>query len=160
MNRHLSRILLACGLAVVGVSQAAGQGAPQRPAATDQDEAAERGIRTTIGHYFQGHATGDPSHFRKAFLPTAHVETLREGKFTSWTLDEYCAFFKGSPAPDENTRVRKIDFVSATGNAAIAKVTLDYPKSVLTDYFLLLKVGDEWRIANKIATGRDKNAGQ
>lgn len=160
MNMRLSRVLLACGLAVAVVPYASGQDAPQGAAAANPDQAAERGIRTTIGRYFQGHATGDPTHFRKAFLPTAHVETLREGKFTSWTLDEYCGFFKGSPAPDESTRVRKIDFVNATGNAAIAKVTLDYPKSVLTDYFLLLKVGDEWRIANKIATGRDKNTGK
>jgi putative lumazine-binding protein len=26
-----------------------------------------------LNHYLQGHATGDPSHMRLAFLPTAHI---------------------------------------------------------------------------------------
>ena len=156
MIKRISHVLLACGLALSpGFAQAA---APQTGPAGLQDESAGAAIRTTIQNYFQGHATGDPSHFRKAFLPTAHVEIIRDGKFTSWTLDEYCALFKGTPAADENTRVRKIDFVDVSNNTAIARVTLDYPKLVFTDYFLLLNVDGEWKIANKIASNRPKSA--
>jgi hypothetical protein len=54
-------------------------------------------------------------------------------------------------APDEASRVRSIDFMDASGNAGTARVTLNYGAVVITDYFLLLKVGDEWRIANKIS---------
>lgn len=165
MNTRYSHVLLACGLiALAGIfaaaPAAAQTAAPQGGQASQQDESARNGIRATIQDYFQGHATGDPAHFRKAFLPTAHVETIRDGKFTSWPLDEYCSFFKGAPANDESSRVRTIDFVDVSNNAAIAKVTLDYPKTVFTDYFLLLKVGDEWKIANKIATNRPKDAGK
>lgn len=39
--------------------------------------------------------------------------------------------------------------VRATGNAAVAKVILDYPKARFTDYFTLLKIGGEWKIVNK-----------
>lgn len=165
MNARFSKTLLACGLgisaAIACAAPAAAQTAPGQGSGTSQqDESARAGIRATIQHYFQGHATGDPSHFRKAFLPTAHVEILRDGKFTSFTLDEYCALFKGTPAADESSRVRTIDFVDVSNYTAIAKVTLDYPKLVFTDYFLLLKIGDEWRIANKIASNRPKDAGK
>ena len=34
--------------------------------------------------YVRGHATGDPAHFRDAFLPTAHVEGVRDSAFVSW----------------------------------------------------------------------------
>lgn len=122
-----------------------------------QDESALDGIRATINHYFTGHATGDASHMRKAFLPTAHVEGVREGKFTSWTLDEYCALFKGSPADDERVRVRAIDFIDASGDSGIVKATLDHGATVFTDYFILLKVGGEWRIANKVYYGHKKD---
>jgi len=116
----------------------------------------DEAIRTTIGHYFRGHATGDATHFRKAFLPTAHIEGNRKGKFTSWTLDEYCALFKGSPAADEASRVRTIDQIDISGDAATAKATLDHGAMVFTDYFVLLKVDGEWRIANKVYYGLKK----
>lgn len=161
MNTSISKVVLGYGLSLLAgiaffAAPAAAQTAPaQNSQASPQDESA---IRATIQHYFQGHATGDPSHFRKAFLPTAHVEIIREGKFISWTLDEYCALFKGTPAADESSRKRTVDFVDVSNNTAIAKVTLDYPKLVFTDYFLLLKVGDDWKIANKVASNRPKDA--
>jgi hypothetical protein len=116
-------------------------------------EAARAGVEAVIERYFRGHATGDPEHMREAFLPTAHVEGIREGKFTSWTLDEYCALFHGEPAADENARTRTIDLIDVSGNAALAKATLVHGSTVFTDYFVLLKVGDEWRIANKVYYG-------
>lgn len=67
--------------------------ATQETQVKQEDESAEEGIRAVINHYFNGHATGDVSHMRKAFLPTAHIEGIRDGKFTSWTLEEYCALF-------------------------------------------------------------------
>jgi len=118
------------------------------PAATPaQDDDA---IRVTLGHYLQGHATGDASHMRLAFWPTAHVEGIREGKFASMTLDEYCARFPGKPAADEATRRRTIDSIDITGPAAMARVTLIHGATTLRDYFVLLKVDGQWRIANKV----------
>lgn len=165
MNARFSKTLLACGLSALAciayAAPAAAQTAPSQGSATSQQDASARaGIHATIQNYFQGHATGDPSHFRKAFLPTAHVEMIRDGKFASFTLDEYCALFKGTPAADESSRVRTIDFMDVSNNTAIAKVTLDYPKLVFTDYFLLLNVDGEWKIANKIASNRPKDAGK
>jgi 3-hydroxyisobutyrate dehydrogenase len=123
--------------------------AAQTPAAAPAPASDEAGVRAAIGHYLQGHATGDPSHMRKAFLPTAHIEGIRDGRFVSMTLDEYCGRFPGKPAADESTRRRSIDAVDVTGSAAMARATLVHGQTTLRDYFVLLKVDGEWRIANK-----------
>ena len=110
--------------------------------------------RKPLEAYIKGHATGDAAYMRQAFLQTAHIEGIRDGKFLSWTADEYIAGFKGKPAEDEAKRKRSIDQVDVTGNAAMARVTLDYPSGTFTDYFVLLKVDGEWKIANKVWTRR------
>ncbi|MGW6982187.1 nuclear transport factor 2 family protein [Streptomyces sp. NPDC054932] len=100
--------------------------------------------------YIHGHATGDPTHFRSAFLPTAHIEGIRDGAFVSWPLDEYCALFHGRPAADEPTRSRRIDTVDVHGTVATATMTLSHGADTFTDIFLLVRaVENGWRIANK-----------
>ena len=63
-----------------------------------------------------------------------------------------------SSAEDEAKRKRSIDQVDVTGNAAMARVTLDYPSGTFTDYFVLLKVDGEWKIANKVWTRQPKES--
>jgi 3-hydroxyisobutyrate dehydrogenase-like beta-hydroxyacid dehydrogenase len=99
--------------------------------------------------YIRGHATGDPTHFRDAFLPTAHIEGIRDGAFVSWNLDEYCALFHGRSAPDEPTRSRRIDAIDVRGTVATASMTLWHGTDTFTDIFLLIQVDGSWRIANK-----------
>jgi len=106
-------------------------------------------VLTPLRGYIRGHATGDPAHFRQAFLPTAHIEAMRNGIFVSWRLDEYCALFHGQPAPDEPTRSRRIDAVDVRGTVATAAMTLRHGADIFTDIFLLVHVDGEWRIANK-----------
>ena len=93
---------------------------PAVAASPSGDEAAA--VRKPLENYLQGHATGDGAFMRQAFLPTAHIEGIRDGKFLSWTADEYIAGFKGKPAEDEARRKRSIDQVDVTGNAAMAKL--------------------------------------
>lgn len=108
------------------------------------------GVLVPLARYATGHATGDPQHFRDAFLPTAHVEGLRDGAFTSWDLDGYCTLFDGTPAPDEQQRVRSVDHVEVRGSVAIATMTLDHGAAVFTDMFVLMNGPAGWRIANKV----------
>ena len=114
--------------------------------AQDAEDAA---IRETIQHYFQGHATGNGDYFRKAFHPEAKLFFIREGKLTQWTSEEYISRASGKPAADEAQRKRKIDSIDISGNAAIVKITLDYPKVIFTDYMSMLKVDGQWKIINK-----------
>jgi Putative lumazine-binding len=102
-----------------------------------------------IEQYFLGHAHDDASYMRQAFLPSAHIESMREGVFTSWPLDVYCERFGGKPAADEGTRLRTIDWIEVVGSAASARVTLVHGAVTFTDYFVLLQTQDGWKIANK-----------
>ena len=99
--------------------------------------------------YIRGHATGDPAHFHDAFLPTAHIEGIRDGAVVSWPLEEYCALFPGRPAPDEPARSRRIDAIDVHGTVATATMTLSHGADTFTDIFLLVRADDSWRIANK-----------
>lgn len=158
MKRSFFYVLFTCSLVALAVSEVSTLSTYQDRQTSQQNEPAHDGIRAAISHYFKGHATGDASHMRKAFLPTAHIEGNRGGKFTSWTLDQYCAFFLGKPASDEGTRVRTIDYIDVSGDSGIAKATLEHGATVFTDYFVLLKVDDEWKIANKVYYGSKKDS--
>ncbi|MFD7867701.1 nuclear transport factor 2 family protein [Streptomyces sp. NPDC059783] len=125
----------------------AGPGADIALAATAP--APDAAVRAPLRAYLRGHATGDPAHFREAFLPTAHIEGVRDGAFVSWDLDAYCALFPGHPAPDEVSRVRRIDTVDVHGTVATAGMTLRHGADTFTDVFLLVHTGGGWRIANK-----------
>ncbi|MGW0769104.1 nuclear transport factor 2 family protein [Streptomyces sp. NPDC002676] len=131
-------------------------GLADSPAAPEADiavaamvPAVEDAVLEPLRAYIRGHATGDPTHFRDAFLPTAHIEGIRDGAFVSWPLDEYCALFRGQPAPDEPTRSRRIDAIDVHGTVATATMTLSHGADTFTDIFLLVRADDSWRIANK-----------
>jgi uncharacterized protein (DUF2336 family) len=114
----------------------------------------EAGVRAAINQYFKGHSTGSGEEMRQAFLPTAHIEGNREGKFVSWTVAEYTSRFAGKPAADEASRKRTIDRVEISGTAAMASATLVHGATTFTDYFVLLKVDGAWKIANKVYSSR------
>ncbi|MFJ4770778.1 nuclear transport factor 2 family protein [Streptomyces uncialis] len=147
-------------LALLAVSSHAPLRSAARLAGTAADSEADIAVAATVPAvadavleplraYIRGHATGDPAHFRDAFLPTAHIEGLRDGAFVSWSLDEYCALFPGSPAPDEPARSRLIDTIGVHGTVATATMTLSHGADTFTDIFLLVRADDSWRIANK-----------
>lgn len=113
------------------------------------EHAEEAAVRQAIEHYFRGHATGVGEHFQKVFHPEAKLFWVREGKFAQRTSAEYIAGASGKPAADEAQRKRKIESIDITGNAAIVKVSLDYPNGHFTDYMSMLKLDGEWKIVNK-----------
>ncbi|WP_067811559.1 nuclear transport factor 2 family protein [Actinomadura kijaniata] len=112
--------------------------------------AVDEAVLEPLRAYIRGHATGDPAHFRDAFLPSAHIEGIRDGAFVSWGLEEYCALFQGRPAPDEPARSRRIDAVDVHGTVATASMTLRHGADTFTDIFLLVHVDGGWHIANKV----------
>lgn len=115
--------------------------------AQEKDEA---GARAAVNHYLAGHATGSPDEFRAAFHPKAMLYWNRDGAFAERTSADYIAGAPGKPAADEAQRRRSIESLDVTGNAAMAKVVLDYPSVKFTDYLSLVKADGEWRIVNKI----------
>ncbi|HZI20265.1 MAG TPA: nuclear transport factor 2 family protein [Pyrinomonadaceae bacterium] len=113
------------------------------------ESADEAGVRAAVEHYLRGQATGLGEHHRKAFHPEAKLFFTREGKFAQMTSEEYISRSPGKPADDEARRSRRIESVDVTGDAAVAKVVLEYPQVTFTDYMSLLKIEGEWRIVNK-----------
>jgi 3-hydroxyisobutyrate dehydrogenase-like beta-hydroxyacid dehydrogenase len=111
--------------------------------------AVEEAVLEPLRAYIRGHASGNAAHFRDAFLPSAHIEGIRDGAFVSWPLDQYCSLFDGRPAPDEPTRARRIDSVVVNGTVATATMTLWHGRDTFIDVFLLIKADEGWRIANK-----------
>lgn len=103
-----------------------------------------------LRHYAAGHATGNPQHFRDAFLATAHIEGLRDGQFVSWDLDAYCRHFTGAPAATEAEHRRTVDALNVHETVATAKMTLHHASAVFTDMFVLIRLAQGWRIANKV----------
>jgi hypothetical protein len=99
------------------------------------------GIQRAVQHYLDGHATGDPAVMTRAFHESARLP-----------LAAYLGGMGGSPAEDEANRRRRVVSVDYTGDAAVAKLELDYPGALITDYMQLLKIDGEWKIVNKIFT--------
>lgn len=116
--------------------------------ATAQD-AEKDAVRVPLENYLKGHATGDGEFFRKAFHTEGSLIFIREGKYTTRSFADYIAGASGKPAADEAKRKRWIESVDIAGNAASAKIILDYPTVRFVDYMSLLKINGEWKIINK-----------
>jgi len=126
------------------------------PLAAQASAADEAGVRAAVEAYLRAHATGSGEHIAHVFHPVANLYFVRDDTLATRSGQEYIAGFRGTPQPDEAQRRRWISMVDVTGDAAVARVVLDYPTAVLTDYFALLRINGEWRIVNKIFTSQPK----
>lgn len=102
-----------------------------------------------LENYIKAQATGSGDFIRQAFQKDARIMAFRDGKMVNLSVEEFAARFTGKAADDETKRKRSYEIIEIAGNAAIAKVTLDYPTVKYTDYMSLLKIDGEWRIINK-----------
>jgi len=116
----------------------------------------EAAARVPLELYLKGHATGNGDYWRQAFHEGAKIQGIREGQLVSRTREEFAKGAPGKPADDEAQRKRRIASVDITGDAAVVKVELDYPKAFITDYLSMLKVNGEWKVVNKIFTVKSK----
>ena len=121
-----------------------------------QGAADEAGVRAAVDAYLLAHATGSAERLRPVFHPVANLFFVRGDTLAQRSGADYLAGFSGTPPADEAQRRRWISMVDVTGDAAVARVVLDYPTVTITDYFQLLRIGGEWRIVNKIFTSQPK----
>ncbi|HMU32620.1 MAG TPA: nuclear transport factor 2 family protein [Pyrinomonadaceae bacterium] len=115
-------------------------------------ESEKAAVRVPLENYLKAHATGDPAYARKAFNSVGNMIWVKDGKYSIESFDHFITrAFTGKPAADEAQRKdhRKIESIDIAGNAAIAKIVLDYPTVKFTDYMTLLKIDGEWKIVNK-----------
>jgi metallo-beta-lactamase class B len=119
--------------------------------------AAQDSPRDAIELYFKAHAFGNGDYIDQAFSTNAKISFVENGQLKQWTREEFAQRFHG-PAQDEDGRVRRIEQLDVSGNAASAVVTLNYPQVLFTDHLSLLKIGNQWKIVNKVfsADRRDR----
>jgi hypothetical protein len=109
-------------------------------------------VRVPLENYIKAHATGDPEYARKAFHTEGSMTYVRDGKYVSESFDSFIRrAFTGKPAADEEMRRngRRIEAIDVNGNAAVARIVLDYPSVRFIDYMTLLNFDGGWKIANK-----------
>lgn len=117
-------------------------------------------VRVPLENYIKGHETGEAEYMKKAFHTEGQLIFIRDGKYSTRSFAEYVSGMSGKPAADEAKRKRWIESIDVVGNAATAKIILDYPNARLTDYMSLLKIDGEWKIVNKIFASEPKTAAQ
>ena len=147
MPTSLTTPRLVAVLAVFGGSLAGSTRASAQQLAVTATDSAE--VRAVLDAYFRGQATGEASHFRPIFQPSANLYWIREGKYAERPSAEWMASYTGKPAADEAERKRRIASIDITGNAAAAKLVSEYPTALVTDYMSLLKTEGGWKVVAK-----------
>jgi metallo-beta-lactamase class B len=115
--------------------------------------------RDAVELYFQAHALGNADYIKQAFSSDAKIAFVEEGQFKQWTREEFAARFQ-NPANDEYRRVRRVERLDITGTAASAVLKLEYPQVLFNDHLSLLKIGNQWKIVNKVFSAERRDAGR
>jgi metallo-beta-lactamase class B len=126
---------------------------PANPSSPDD------GPRVPIEQYFAAHALGQGDFITRSFTADAKIKFVEGVEFKEWPRDEFAKRFQ-QPAPDEFRRVRRIERLDVSGNAASAVLTLDYPQVLFTDHLSLLKIGNQWKIVGKLFFADRRDAAQ
>jgi hypothetical protein len=105
-------------------------------------------VKTVCNYYIDGGTNGDSVTFSKAFSPTGLMQYMRNDTLKIVSLKEFMAGMKNSGKKQD--RKSKIESVEVYGNAATAKITIEYPTFYFHDIMGLLKTKDGWKIVSKI----------
>lgn len=139
----MTHLIKAMAISVMVVSMA------QVAAADDFDDVSE-----VVGKYFTGTEEGRPDLLEEAFLPSLEIQyVMSDGSLGRITAADYISRFKPGAKANRKGRVVHMDVV---GNAATVKAEIIMGERLYTDYLLLLKLSDGWRVSNKIATYRQR----
>ena len=110
-------------------------------------------IKQTLTHYMEGGKNSDFETLKKAFHPTATMKFIGE-EYTEVIALEF--FEKKLAKGIKENRINRIHDISITGNAASARLELEYPTFTFIDYMSLLKIDGQWLIVSKIFNKRMK----
>lgn len=105
-------------------------------------------IQTVLTYYLDGATNGDSVLFSKAFQPDGQMRFMRNDTVMNVSLKEFMARMRNTGVKTD--RKTKIESVQVFGNAASAKLTIEYPTFYFHDIMSLLKTKDGWKIVGKI----------
>lgn len=112
----------------------------------------EEAIRETVRGYFDGMMTPSTDALKGSFHPESRLIGLNDGELLIIPFNDWQASFEREFDEDWGNEAFRNEIVSVdiAGTAAVAKVDLQWPRVHYIDYLSLLKIGDEWKIVNKI----------
>ncbi|MBK8520337.1 MAG: nuclear transport factor 2 family protein [Ferruginibacter sp.] len=105
-------------------------------------------VKTVCNYYIDGGTNGDSVTFSKAFSPSGLMQYMRNDTLQIVSLKDFMARMPNSGKKQD--RKSKIESVEVYGNAATAKITIEYPTFYFHDIMGLLKTKDGWKIVSKI----------
>lgn len=111
-------------------------------------------IQTVVTYYLDGGTNGDSVMFSKAFVPDGQMRYMRNDTLFNVSLKDFMARARNNGVKQE--RKTKIESIQVFGNAATAKLTIEYPTFYFHDIMSLLKTKDGWKIVSKIFYREDK----
>ena len=112
-------------------------------------------IQTTVNYYLDGATFGDSVMFSKAFVPDGQMRFMRNDTIMNVSLKDFMARMRNTGTKTD--RKTKIENIQVFGNAATAKLTIEYPTFFFHDIMSLLKTKDGWKIVGKIFYREDKS---
>ena len=105
-------------------------------------------VKTVCNYYIDGGTNGDSVLFSKAFSPGGQMQYMRNDTLMVVSLKDFMARMPNSGK--KQNRSAKIDRVEVYGNAALAKITIEYPGFFFHDIMSLLKTKEGWKIVGKV----------
>ena len=111
-------------------------------------------IQTVLTYYLDGATNSDSLMFSKAFVPDGQMRYMRNDTLFNVSLKDFMARARNNGVKLD--RKTKIENIQVFGNAASAKLTIEYPTFYFHDIMSLLKTKDGWKIVGKIFYREDK----
>ena len=111
-------------------------------------------IQTVLTYYLDGGTNGDSVMFSKAFVPDGQMRFMRNDTVMNVVLKDFMGRMRNTGTKQE--RKTKIENIQVFGNAASAKLTIEYPTFYFHDIMSLLKTKDGWKIVGKIFYREEK----
>jgi len=118
-------------------------------------------VVTTAYNYFNGVAEGDQTLLSKAFdLEFGDVKMINIDKETgkevirTVPLKEFAGFFSKATPDTWQAKVLSVDIVDE--KMAMVKLSFETPKTHYTDYLVMYKRQEQWRIINKTFVANKK----
>jgi protease I len=115
---------------------------------TQTKEEETEAVKTVCNYYLEGGTNGDSLMFSKAFSPDGLMQFMRNDTVRVISLKEFMARMRNTGKKED--RKTKIESVEIYGNAAVAKLTVEYPTFYFHDIMSLLKTKEGWKIVGKI----------
>lgn len=114
-------------------------------------------IENTLNYYLEGGTANDFDMLKKAFHPTATMKSVGDEYKEVNAIEFFNKNMKPGPKQD---RVTRITSINVSGNAANAKIEIEYSTFMFIDYMNMLRIDGEWKIVSKIFYKKMKNEGK